>query len=219
MNQIQQSMNHLFNPINAYVRPKVAIAKTIEERNQIYRLRYQTYLDQLKEDRMAFNYNYDLVQDGYDASAIHLGAFIHGQAIGACRLNFVDSHFSDEYDLYELDRFENIDRRNLVVISKFLIEKAYRSTGLFSIFLYHLYALALMQESKIALACIPISMTSWFSKYGFISYRGMTLHPELGQVFPMYLDLQNERFMSDISSPFLVMYEAFKEGSESPVFN
>ncbi len=195
--------------------PKMKIALHPEEKNQIFRLRYNVHIDEFNEPLITASHQYKQIKDELDLTALHIGAFIDNEAVGACRLNFVDKNYFDENDIIELERFD----QSVVVASQLLIRSDFRQTGLFSTLLQSLYALALLQEADVALACIPQRLVPSFSRYGFISYKGSVLHPEQGQIVPMYLDLQNEKFMLDIDSPFLKIFEAFKKNYEMGFIN
>lgn len=201
------------------LKPKMKIATTALEKNKIYRLRYNISIVELNEPLISVSHDQKLIKDELDLTATHIGAFMNDEAVGACRLNFVDNNYSDEMNIYDLDRFDHTNSNDIVIASKLFIEKKFRGTGLSSVLLNHMYALAVMQESKVALICVPNSWVSVFSNYGFITYKGTALHPELGQVVPLYLDLQNEKFMMDISSPFYKLFKAFKYSSENGFLN
>lgn len=227
MNQleIENQINSQNNPqiyqsvMNDIAKPKMKIATTSEEKNKIYRLRYAVNIEELNEPLISVSHQYKQIKDEHDATAMHIAAYLNTEAIGACRMNFVGKDYIDEFGTYELDRFDSTNPEDVVVVSKLFIKKEHRGKGLFATILHHAYALAMMQECKVALACIPTSWVSVFSSYGFISYRGTVLHPELGQVVPMYLDLQNEKFMNDIRSPFCKLFDAFKENAEHQFVN
>lgn len=209
---LQTNQIDRINVQNKKIKMKVVINQ--EDKNSIYRLRYNVHIEELQEPLITANYEYKIIKDEFDYSAIHIGAFINNRAVGAGRLNLIEQQNIKDLDIFELNRFGSYNLEELIIASKIIIERNFRSNGLFSTLMQNMYMLALMQDSKVALACVPIRFVEMFSKYGFLEYKGSCLHPELGQVVPMYLDLQNYEILQSIDSPFLSIYEMFKNNAE-----
>jgi len=108
---------------------RIAIAKTEAERTSIYRLRYETYIEELGWESPYADHKRRWLKDPMDESANLFGAFENGVAVATMRTNYGrDSDLEPYRSLFGLAEDE---RDAISVTSRLVVRADHRRSRLF----------------------------------------------------------------------------------------
>lgn len=181
---------------------------TDEERRDVYRFRYEIYIE-----KMGFNYECDhenkLLHDN-GATPILLFARLDDKVIGTATLHLgseVEAN-SEESITYGLDRFLSVaDGKDSIFLTRLITDEEYKKEGVAMALLNLVFDFLLKKEIKlIFLDCRP-HLLNLYKSLGFRTYKETFNDQYAGILIPMVLDVQNANYLKAIKSPFSKFFE------------
>jgi hypothetical protein len=184
----------------------IKLAETADEREQIYRLRYETYVAEMNDFTSIVDHPTRRLTDIYDERSMLLAAYADGHAVGTLRLTSgVDMPFSDELvETYAIDTFfPFVAPDAMAVVSRFAVRETHRGTPT----PFHLVVEALrigMQRrwELLFCDCQPHLIHLWGS-LGCRPYCPTYNHPGAGLLVPLVMILGDGDYLRQIGSPLL----------------
>ena len=183
----------------------VRIATTEVERNEIFRLRYTVYVEEMGIDATDADHDRKMITDKWDESATLLYVTDGKSIVGTLRRNLCSNTAVPNYlrEALELDRFvEGFDGHRLSISSKFVVATAWRSSPAAALLISKAYSLA--RELSIQFDfhhCAP-SLISMYEQMGFRRYAGNFTHEDVGLQIPMVLVIEDVSHLRAVRSPF-----------------
>ncbi|PIR23312.1 MAG: hypothetical protein COV44_03260 [Deltaproteobacteria bacterium CG11_big_fil_rev_8_21_14_0_20_45_16] len=185
------------------------------ERSQVYRLRYDIYIEEMKRGTHGVDYATKQVFDEMDESAILLGAFYHGRMVGTARLNFSSDTVFSKSDLYQFEVFEKTYPKGVLMITKAMVAKEWRGSMLFFEMVKAMHNIALERNAQVSLLDCNDHLVGTYEKIGFRSYRGRVFDEEYGWVTPMAMLHADETYLREVRSPLLLNLKRFERHAEA----
>ena len=183
------------------------IATTPEEREAIYRLRYEIYAVE-NSFRAQGHADYRAWEDASDAKAVHLCATTNGELVGALRTLYgADAAIpNDLHEAYELARFAAVvPLEKIAVTSRFALRPEHRA-GMAALQLF-VESARIQRERGVELSFgdAPLNLVSFYSALGFRTYAAPYHHPVAGTLVPFVLPAGDLPHLREIRSPLLAL--------------
>jgi N-acyl-L-homoserine lactone synthetase len=184
----------------------IKLAETAEEREQAFRLRYETYVEEINLLTSIADHSTRRLADAYDEHSTLLLAEADGQPVGTMRLTFgVDGPFSAEFlQTYAMDAFfPVVAREEMAVVTRFTVREAHRGTVTPFQLIVEAARIALKRNVELVFCdCQPHLMSQW-SGLGFRPYRHTINDPVFGLAIPLVMLLNDGDYLRQIGSPLI----------------
>lgn len=188
----------------------IRFATTETERQAIFRLRYEIYIEE-----MGFPYEADhqarLLTDGAIQQARLLLAELDGEAVGTLRLQWGgDAPFTTENEeVYDLRRFDPLIRRDqMAIMSRFMTRSTLRDTDIPLRLLQAMFQFYCEQDIQVAfLDCRPHLLNLYLS-LGYRTYHRPYNDPIAGLLIPLVLVVSDLAHLEQVKSPFVPILQA-----------
>jgi hypothetical protein len=179
-------------------------ASTEAELTAIARLRYELYVEQLRIFAETADHAQRTLAEPADATTSHFYAALHGQIVGALRLDSgADVPFTSAAEAaYDLVRFRTtITDAQIAICTRLVVRTEYSATP---VLLQLLVAMARFAAGRgielILYGCQPHQI-AFFTSIGFRSYRQVYNDPEFGILMPLALLTGDLEYLESIGSP------------------
>ncbi|MFK7845705.1 MAG: GNAT family N-acetyltransferase [Rhodothermales bacterium] len=181
------------------------IAETEAEREQIYRLRYEIYVEEMHifgsvadhERRMLFGHN--------DEQSRLLYAKCGDELIGSLRLNLgKDAAFSEELETtYNLCRFRpTVKDEQLLVLTRFMVKKEFRGGPVAYRMIEEVAKICVTEQIEMAVCDCQPHLIRYYQRMGFRSYDCNIYNDgEFGIMIPLAFAIRDLAYLSAIRSP------------------
>lgn len=187
---------------------RIHIAQTREEKEAVYRFRYQIYIEELRYTLNNADHERRWIFEPKDEEEgtflFYVGTPDAMTGTLRCRYwpeNKVPKHIQEKYSLH---LFPDINRRRIVETSMLVVKNT-----LFSKFMmialidkyYDFFAEKMKVDFNFS-SCIP-SFIPWYKAFGFHTYSGDFIQTEFGIEIPLVLISSNVEYFKKIKSPLL----------------
>ncbi|HEX5690295.1 MAG TPA: cyclic nucleotide-binding domain-containing protein [Roseiflexaceae bacterium] len=179
-------------------------ATTEAELGAIGLLRYDMYVEELRIFADAADHEQRTLIEPIDATAAQFYAALHGQVVGALRVEFgADTPFAPATETaYDLARFRaTIADPQVAICTRLVVRAEYSTTP---VLLQLLVAMARFAAARgvelILYGCQPHQI-SFFTSIGFRGYRQVFNDPEFGILMPLALLTGDLEYLEAIGSP------------------
>lgn len=194
-------------------------ATTTKEREAVYRLRYEIYVEERGAYKDVADHKNRLLSDPLDPT----GRLLYGQAgdevVGSLRLNWgADVPFTPEImETYDIRRFlPTIPMGQMIIFSRFMTRPDYRQKGVSFQFLEAMFNFFL--ENKLQLAfcdCRPHLINSYV-RLGFRTYAPTYNDPIAGLLVPLVMVVEDRDHFEQIGSPLAPLLDNYTLQSDTP---
>lgn len=108
---------------------QIVVAQTKEDRERIYRFRYQIYVEEMQRTQRYVDLVDKRVVDPMDETGHHFMALDNRELIGVSRNNSAAGNIGNYYDFYQIDLFSMMmPLTRLSILGRFMVRKDYRGT-------------------------------------------------------------------------------------------
>ena len=187
----------------------IHIAETPAEREAIYKLRYQIYVEEMHIFGSVANHDEQLFIEETDAHARLIYATVNGEIVGSLRLNLgVDAPFSEEFEeTYNLHLFrDNVSDDQLMVLTRFMVKEEYRGSAIAFRMIAEAGKVAIQHNIQVAVCDCQPHLIRYYNRMGFRSYAcDIYNDPEFGIMIPLALVLPDQGYLKAIRSPLKSM--------------
>lgn len=202
------------------IQPTIARAHTEQQKNLIYRFRYEIYVEEMNRYHSIADHERRLLREDVDDQSRLYMVTEGDRLIGAMRFTwgadapFVPRHVT-QYDLKPF--LDCITAEQIVVGERFMVSPEYRGTDLlFSMFRTYL---EFVNKNRIQLVfgdCEP-HLLNLYQGLGFRTYSKRNVNsPETGYLIPLVMIPEDISYMQRINSPLLRVLRDFGEEARVP---
>lgn len=184
----------------------VRLAETAEERELVYRLRYETYVAEMNAFSSIADHAARRLTDAYDERSKLLIAYADGEAVGTMRLTFgADGPFSAEFlDTYGMDAFVPVVAPEaMLVVNSFIVRKAHRGTATPFDLIVEGTRIAVRRGIELVFCTCQPHLINLYGALGFRAYHQTCLGPDGGLVVPLVMILSDGDYLRQAGSPLL----------------
>lgn len=183
--------------------PFIRIAKSTEDRQRVFRLRYEVYVEEMKRVQKHVNHQNRTVEEPFDANGHLLLAQRGEETLGTLRTNFArETDLGYYVSLFRLDSVGAAFPHRVSLTTKLMIRPDLRSGTLAFRLASAVYRYGLEQGIEHDFIDCNPHLEGFFQRLGFRTYMPKAVHPEYGEVLPLRLDLRDFDHLRRISSPF-----------------
>ena len=170
---------------------EIRLAKTAEEREQVFKLRYQVYIEELGWFYPDADHKYKRMEEALDRSANIFVACELDRVVGTIRCNYARNSNLESYrDLYKMHEFAGAAYLDTSISTKFMVKKEFRGTTLAKRLMIAKYQQKLIDKSKFDFIDVPPHMTPFYQRLGY-QIIGAINYPGYGEWSIMVLDVLN----------------------------
>lgn len=198
---------------------RIGIAETDAEKNAVYRMRYEIYVDEMNEFRDTADHDKRLFFEPEDANGRIFYATQNDKVIGTLRCTLsndaeLPQHIIEDYSLHTF--LNEVPPTAIAIIEHILIVGELRNTDL----LFNLYTALLDLCNKLRIQLIfthcPPHLLNLYQSLGFRTYSKNNIHTSKGEfLIPLVLVVEDIDYLQHIHSPLAAMLQDF--GSEKKI--
>lgn len=184
----------------------LAFAKTDDERERIFRFRYQIYVNEMGKRPKDADHHARTLRDEMDnAEADLLYATSDGEIVGTLRRNTLDvTQLPASWrERYRLDAFTDYPPQALSYTSRAMVAAEWRGSAIFSKLLSHMYLRG--QETGVRFDfcnCAP-SLIELYEQLGYRRYADAFVEHDVGYRVPLVWVVGDLEHLRAVRSPFL----------------
>jgi len=190
---------------------KVIIATTDAEKEEIYRLRYEVYIEEMKGERRHTEANVAerRFRDELDDHAVQFYVRQDGKILGCVRLNLRRDGPWECEDRFELEKFVPAYPIQLTMASRFAVHQTARGSAVMMQLCCALAEFMQKHEQRFCfLDCHP-KLLPLYSRLGFRIYKPGFKHPKYTYVIPMVMVFGDLEHFERVSSPLLPIMQRY----------
>jgi hypothetical protein len=188
--------------------PDIRLAENHPDREAVYAFRYQVIVKELKLDLPTVDHSRRIVIDPEDATGHLFVACQDGVVVGTVRMNLLrDGPVEPHVTLMGLAQLSLDEWRASSVTSRLLVTTTRRRTPLgirLAQACYRHYRRVRLEWDHILVNSVLVRM---YTRLGYTLFGGSVIHPEIGEVYPMRLELNNEQHLRATGSVFTRCWE------------
>ena len=186
-------------------------AQTDAEIDEIYRLRYEVYVEEMQIFGDVADHQMRMLYDDNDTNCRLLYAKVNGEIVASMRLNLgKDAPFTDELkDTYNLERFLHaISYDQMLVLTRFMVRKDYRGSSIAHQMICKVGELSLKEHIEISVCDCQPHLVRYYQRIGFRSYEcDIYNDPEFGIMIPLAFINGDLEYLKAIRSPLKSIFE------------
>lgn len=187
------------------MRPNLLIreAESAEDLHRICRFRYDVYVTEMQREQRYADHGEKTVLEPYDATARNYMALLGDELIGVMRCNeYRDGNLGDYPQHYSFDRFDRSLWDSFGITTKLIVAKEYRNGPLGVRLACRGYSDGLHTGIRYDFIDCNPHLEQFFARLGYRQYRPRLMHPEYGDVMPLYLHFTDLDHLTAVGSPF-----------------
>ncbi|MBU7587376.1 MAG: GNAT family N-acetyltransferase [Nostoc sp. TH1S01] len=205
--------------INTHLQDRfsIKIAKTLEDKTAIYRLRYEIYVEEMqfsysKNCQLYIDHNNKTLTDSMDDNHEILVYAIdnyQNKVIATVRINFPENsyiHFKNEYSVEEFYPYYPNFVSNT---TKAMVHQDYRGRRITLELFKFVYQIYLQKGIVYDFIDCRLNLVDFYKKFGYRIYTNTFIHPYAGECMPMVLCTIDKEHLQKIRSPLFKLLENF----------
>lgn len=184
----------------------IKVAQSEEEREQVFRLRYDTYVAEMNMFAPVADHVAHRLTDSHDEHSQLLIASAGGEPVGTLRLTFgADGAFSDEFQAtYGMDAFfPVVPGEAMVVSTRFIVRAAYRGTALPFQLIAAATRIGAARGVELAFCDCQPHLLNLYMRLGFRVYRPTYNDPHMALMVPLVMIVGDGDYLRQVGSPLL----------------
>ena len=195
---------------------QVKTAVTEAEKEAIYRLRYEIYIEELGDHEKTDDGS---LFDEMDSQARLLMALDGEELVGTLRINWPgDGPFPPKfYKYYDLDRFlPVVSEEQIIVFDRFAVMPAYRGTQVPFQLLAAISLFSLERHIQLAFCDCKPHLLNLYIKLGFRTYTSSYDSGGVGILVPLVFVCQDIAYLRQVGSPLLAFEQGYTFNTDIP---
>jgi predicted GNAT family N-acyltransferase len=187
---------------------KIGIAITPEEKTEIYRLRYQIYVEEMSKNIEDVDYDNKLLYDDLDEWGLLLYAETDSKLIATLRINIGNlADFPTELEKvmsfnFFLDTNIKNGNQKIAYCGKLMIVPSYRNSSVLYLLIAKGYELFYTNQVQFSFCLCNFHLLRLYEQMGFRRYSQNFLFPGYGLVTPIVLLVDDIQYLRTVRSPF-----------------
>jgi predicted GNAT family N-acyltransferase len=197
-------------PSQALRNPKsdfhVEIVEDKELLQEIYRLRYEIYIEECGKKSASADPETRSIRDELDDSSSIFAVFSKNELVGSLRASFDTKHFRlPEFyaSFFQLEKFREQFTGSIGVTSRLVIRKSWRSSPALGQLLSATYRFYQQNGMRIDFCHCQPGLLQLYEQLGYRRFRDNVVDEVMGLQVPLLLLLDDVDFLKNIRSPFL----------------
>jgi ubiquinone/menaquinone biosynthesis C-methylase UbiE/CRP-like cAMP-binding protein/GNAT superfamily N-acetyltransferase len=187
----------------------VKLAETEAEKEIVYSLRYQIYIDELNRSQAYADHNKKWIKEPWDEYAFLLYAMDRDEVIGTVRLNLKKDGPMEYEELYSLERFAPFYPNLVSMTTKLLVKESYRNSVAASLLVMTAYEMYRKWGLVFNFIDTRPHLVRLYQQLGFRFYKENINHPEFGNAIPLVIVLDDIEYLKEVRSPFIRIAKKF----------
>src|SRR5712692_4115755 len=107
---------------------EIKLVQSAEEREQVYRLRYKVYVEEMGLNPTEADHSRGIITDSLDSSARILAAFSEGEVVGTIRLNLARYPEMDQwYEMFQIEHFGPFFPDRVSMTTRLVVAREFRN--------------------------------------------------------------------------------------------
>ncbi|SCM81044.1 Cyclic nucleotide-binding protein [uncultured Sporomusa sp.] len=186
---------------------EICVAKTPAEKREIYRFRYQIYVEEMSKNLAEADHNNKLLYDELDEWAILLYAKIGSEIIATYRINIgTMTDFPQEVIKFlALDTLSNYviehGSPKFAYATKVMVTPAHRSSPALYLLMAKCYEICCYKQARFLLGACNFHLLRLYEQLGFRRYYKNFLYPGYGLLVPLVLLIDDVEHLRKLRSP------------------
>jgi predicted GNAT family N-acyltransferase len=182
--------------------PVIRAAESHEDRERIFRFRYQVYVEEMHRLQKYADHERRRIEEPFDATGHLLIAVSDGEVVGTLRTNLSSRADLGYYvQLFKLPSVGDAWPDRVSLTTKLMVAPSHRSGRLAVRLAREMYAFGEANGVEYDIIDCNAHLQDFFSRLGYQPYMGTAIHPEYGEVLPMRLALRDVAYLRSIRSP------------------
>ncbi len=179
-------------------------AETSEDRERVFRFRYEVYVEEMKRPQAYADHAARKVEEPFDRTGhLFLAEDAASRIVGTLRTNFGrDTDFGIYRELYGMDCVAPWFPQHVSVCTKLMVAAEHRRSSLGVRLAAHVYQFNLQRGILFDFIDCNPHLEPLFLGLGYCRYRPRILHPEYGDVLPLVLPVTDLAHLDAMGSPF-----------------
>ncbi|MEO5343690.1 MAG: cyclic nucleotide-binding domain-containing protein [Gammaproteobacteria bacterium SHHR-1] len=186
------------------VSTELRLARSLAEREAIYRFRYQIYVQEMGKHLSYADSERQILYDEMDADADHFMVLAAGEVVAAARLNQLGRTPLSDYwrQIYGLQHWQGFRPDCLSISSRLMVASAWRGSAVLAGLLLRLFEHARARGVRFNfLNCAP-SLLGFYEQLGYRRYTQGFVDEDVGYRIPMVFITEDANYMRRVRSPF-----------------
>lgn len=185
----------------------IRLAQDVDDHEAAYAFRYQVIFEEMKLDLPSVDHARRVLVDPEDKTGHLLVAYRDGAVVGTVRMNLLrDGPVEPHMKL--LDRALRLDDRwACSVTTRLLVSAALRRSPLAVRLTQACYRYCRRAGVEWDYILVHASLVRMYTRLGYKPLGDAVVHPEIGPVYPMRLEINNEQHLRAIGSVFRCCWE------------
>jgi CRP-like cAMP-binding protein/predicted GNAT family N-acyltransferase len=200
MNALDQAAPHI--PLQDL---DIRTADTDQERESIYRFRYQVYVEEMGKSLSGADHDRRIIHDEVDDFSTLLYATGDGEVQATLRLTWADQGTIPERHrtYYALDRFAERPDKDIVLASRLMLSPDLRGSALLGRLLAHAYQICRQQGGRFVFCDCGPALVQLYEHLGFRRYKDNVYDPDTGLKIALVLVTEDIEHLRACASPLL----------------
>ena len=198
---------------------EVRIARSEEEREAIFRLRYATYVEEMHLYRAKADHTRRWLRDADDDTAHLMYARTGGEVVGALRIDLGQENTipGPLAERFSLERFTAlVPQEQLSVVGRYMVRQDMRGTVVPYRLVRECIRFHLEQGLELLFCDCQPHLLNLYLSLGFRPHLGTFDHPEFGVMVPLVLVLRDREHLEWVGSPLKSLLPPDAPASEVP---
>lgn len=184
------------------MKTRVTQPQTVEERESIFRLRYDVYVAELGHAKLAHvDRERRMLVDDLDSTGHLFLAESEGRTIGTLRYNDATGFSEDFARRYGADRLGNAGLSEWIYVSRLMLSQDVRGRGALQPLLTTSFEHMLAHGYRCAMINCAPGLVRMYEQLGFRRHMESFVEPELGYRVPMMFLLRDAEHLEAVRSP------------------
>jgi predicted GNAT family N-acyltransferase len=194
----------LFPPFDYFMPLTIRQAETSEDREQVYRFRYEIYVKEMGKPMPGADHARWMLRDEGDEQATHLMALDGGELVGALRIIWGSTEIPESYRAwYGLGDFANFPATAFSFTGRLMVLPGLRNSLTASALAGEAFRIGCERGVKFDFIHTTPPLVRFFERLGHRRYRADFVDPDLGPRIPMVLALEEREHLDKCRSPLL----------------
>lgn len=200
---------------------RVGAAVNQLEKEEIYRLRYQIYVEEMSKRIESADYQNRFLCDELDPWAVLLYAKIGSRIIATARVNIgtIKQYPVKLVQILALDQFagaHNVSDPAFAYITKLMVVPAYRSSPALYLLIAKCYEICCDHQVDFAFGACNLQLLRLYEQMGFHRYTSNFVDPGYGLLAPIVLLINDIKHLRRVRSPlFRIARKRTEFGTEA----
>ena len=203
-------------PSSAATEVIIRRATTEEERDAIYRLRYQVYIEEMNgaHRHQEADAGKQQLRDAWDDRAYHFYAVQQGEVVACARILMRRDGPLECEEHFELERFGASYPHHLGMTSRLALHPGHRGSHLLKQLTCAMYEFVREEGVHFNFIDCHTRLLPLYSRLGFRAYRCGFNHAQYTYVVPMVLVVDDLEYLEQVKSPFAPIAKHYPCSSE-----